>query len=80
MVYPAIVGRIAEHPKKKRKSPVLKISKFCAKLNGIKENKFHTPNIMHTYIDLCDSYLPNLFDNTPPIKLPKAGPVIEIVL
>ena len=77
MIYPTMVGRIAEAQKKKQKRLTEKIYISLAKARGNTAPKVSNPNPMQTQTDFLSSYPPSLVETSPPKDPPRVGPKTE---
>ena len=74
MIYPTIVGKIAEAQKKNENKLIEKIAIFEADDKGIAATNVAIPNPITTNTDFLLSYPPALVETNPPKAPPKVGP------
>ena len=77
MIYPTIVGKIAEAQKKNENKLIAKMTIFEAVAKGTAAHNVAIPNPITTNTDFLLSYPPALVETNPPKAPPKVGPKIE---
>ena len=77
MMYPTMVGRIAEAQKKNENKLIEKMYILEANERGITAERVAIPNPMQTQTEFLFSYPPSFVETRPPKEPPRVGPKTE---